>query len=324
MVGFRTFCLFIVVLTGFLFSQMSSWAETCNRVVAKVNSEVITLYELNLKIEELTDLNPVDLRSQDERKFFEIREKVIDLLINEKIALEKIQELEINVTPEEIDSAIERIKSSNNLTHEDLIATLKEKGLSYESYKEKIKNEIDRIKLINLEVKSKIIVREEQIKAYFDKHKEKYTTKERIHLAAIFLKQTSPSDQSGGRTISQRARQILSRHKNGEDFGQLAKEFSQGPGAQDGGDLGFFEFSQIDPELKETINDMSAGEISHPIVRPSGIQIIKLMEKQETRVKSLDEVRDSIYEIFYREEINKRYLSWIKDLKEKAYIKIIF
>lgn len=324
MSGLRIFCLFIFMLTGGFFSHMSSWAETCNRVVAKVNSEVITLYELNAKIEELTGLEPIDLRSRDERKFLEIREKVLDLLINEKIALEKIRELEIRVTPEEIDNAIERIKSDNNLTHEDLIATLKEKGLSYESYREKIKNEVERMKLINFEVKSKIIIREEQIKEYFEKHKEKYITKERVHLAAIFLKQIDPLDQREGRDISEKVKQILSRLKKGEDFGRLAKEFSQGPGAQEGGDLGFFEFSQLDPELRKTIKDMSAGEISEPIGRPSGIQIIKLVEKQEMGVKSLNEVKDSIYEIFYREEINKRYSSWIKDLRDKSYIKIIF
>jgi len=324
MSGFRAFCLFIFVLTGVFFSHMSSWAETCNRVVAKVNSEIITLYELNAKIEEVTGLKSVDLRSRDERKFLETREKVLAILINEKIALEKIRELEIKVTPEEIDNAIERIKSGNNLTHEDLIATLKERGLSYESYREKIKNEVERMKLINLEVKSKIIIREEQIKEYFEKHKEKFTTKEKVHLAAIFLKQAHPLDQKEGRTISQKAKQILSKLKNGEDFGQLAKEFSQGPGAQEGGDLGFFEFSQLDPELREAIKDMSDGEISKPIVRPSGIQIIKLVEKQEMGVKPLNEVRDSIYEIFYREEIDKRYSSWLKDLREKAYIKVVF
>ena len=72
------------------------------------------------------------------------------------------------------------------------------------------------------------------------------------------------------------------------------------------------------------IKDVSAGEASEPIVRPSGIQIIRLEERQERRVRSLDEVRDTIYAILYRGEIDTRYSFWIKELREKAYTKIIF
>ena len=104
----------------------------------------------------------------------------------------------------------------------------------------------------------------------------------------------------------------------------MAKKFSEGPGAEDGGDLGFFNTSQLDPELTRIIKDMSAGDTSEPIIRPSGIQIIKLLEKQEGRVKPLEEVRDAIYGILYRKEVNERYSSWIKELREKAYTKIIF
>ena len=69
---------------------------------------------------------------------------------------------------------------------------------------------------------------------------------------------------------------------------------------------------------------MSVGDISEPIVRSSAIQIIKLVERQEARVKPFEEVKDAIFGTFYREEVNKRYSSWIKELRETAYIKIIF
>jgi peptidyl-prolyl cis-trans isomerase SurA len=97
-----------------------------------------------------------------------------------------------------------------------------------------------------------------------------------------------------------------------------------GPAADEGGDLGLFKMSQLDPDLRKIIEDMSPGDVSEPIIRPSSVQVIKLVEKQEATLKPIDEVRDAIYWILYREEIDKRYVSWIKELRENAYIKIIF
>jgi peptidyl-prolyl cis-trans isomerase SurA len=135
-------------------------AEICNRVVAVVNNEIITLYELNSRLKELTGLEPAVLRMKDEKGYLNARRRVLDLLIDERIATEKIQELGIKVTQKEVDSAIERIKQENSLTHEDLLHSLEAKGLTYETYQENIKKDLERMRLINFEVKSKIIIRE--------------------------------------------------------------------------------------------------------------------------------------------------------------------
>lgn len=299
-------------------------AEICNRVVAQVNNDVITLYELNKKIKELTGFDPRDLRMKDEKRFLEIRQKTIDLLVDEKITNEKIRELGIQVTPKEVDAAIERIKQSNHLTHEDLISSLKKQQMSYESYRERIKSDLERTRLINFEVKSKIIIREEEIKEYYSKNKEKFSTPEKVRLAAIFLKQKDPSNKDETLALFRKAEEIVSRLKKGENFGEMAKKLSQGPGAEEGGDLGFFKTSQLDPDLLKVVKNMSPGDVSRPVMRLAGIQIVKLVEKQDGRVEPFNTVRDNIFGILYQEEINNRYFFWIKELRKKAYTKIIF
>ena len=79
-----------------------------------------------------------------------------------------------------------------------------------------------------------------------------------------------------------------------------------------------------DPQLKKTVKDMALGEVSDLIATPSGIKIIKLLEKQQKGVKTLEEARDAIYGELYLEEVNKQYASWIKELRKKAYTKITF
>ncbi|MDY6971666.1 MAG: peptidylprolyl isomerase [Thermodesulfobacteriota bacterium] len=324
MKGYRPFFLLVCLLVSGFFCQMAIAAEICNRIVAIVNSEVITLHELNAKIRELTGLDPADLRNQDEKAYLENRRKILDILIDEKIALEKIRELGIEASPMEVDKAIERIKEQNNLTHEDLIAGLEREGVKYDAYRESIKNDLERRDLLNFEVKSKIIIREEKIREYYEQHKDEFRSEERVRLAAILLTQEDPSNQDEIRSLLEKAKEIVLKLKNGEDFGELAREYSRGPGAEEGGDLGFFETSQLDPELIEIIERMSVGDISEPIVRPPSIQIVKLVEKEDKGIKPFGKVRNGIYGIFYQEEVNERYSSWIKKLRESAYVKIVF
>ncbi|MCD4715283.1 MAG: peptidylprolyl isomerase [Desulfobacterales bacterium] len=318
------YALFFLTAPAFFWYPSPALAETNNRVVAIVNDEVITLYELNGRMKDLTGLKPAEMRLRNEKQYLEARRKTLNSLIEDKLTLGKIQELGINVTPKRVDAAIERIKKNNGLTQEDLIAGLKRGGMTYDSYREKIKIQLERMELIHFEVKSKIIIREEDITDYYNKHRDEFMVKGKLHLAIIVLKQEGLSNQGGSDSLSSQAEDILSRLKGGEDFGELAKKFSKGPGAEDGGDVGFFKTSQIDPKLREIIKQMSPGDISEPIARPFGIQIVKLIDNQKERLKTIEEVRDAIYQIFYQKEVNKRYSAWIKELKDKAYTKIIF
>ena len=324
MKGFKIFSITIWPAVLALIFHPVALAEICNRVVAQVNNDVITLYELDNKIKELTGYDSGELKMKDEKKYIETRRKVLDLLVDEKIAFEKIREMGIKVTPGEIDEAIERIKESNQLTQEGLIARLKEQEVSFESYREEIKRQLERNRLINYEVKSKIVIREEEIKEYYSKNKDKFSIIAEVHLATIFLKQEDPSNQEETVALLRKAEEIVFRLKRGEDFGKMAREFSQGPGAEEGGDLGLFKTAQLDPDLLKVLKDMSPGDVTRPIIRQAGIQIVKLLEKQDSGVKPFEEVRDAIFEILYKEEIDKRYSSWIKGLREKAYTKIIF
>ncbi len=321
--SFFVFIFFLSVL-GFLSHPPSASAEVLNRVVAIVNSELITLYELNGRMKKMTGAEPADLRARDEKRYLETRRKILDALIDEKITAEKVRELGIRVTAKEVDSAIERIKKDNSFTQEDLIAYLKKHGTDYETYRKNIKDQIERIRLINFEVKSKIIIREEKIKEYYEQHKNKFRVEEKVRLATIVLRKKGSSDKAGAASLNEKAREISIRLRNGEDFGELAKKYSQGPGVEEGGDLGFFKTSQLNPELKEVIKDLAPGGISEPMVVPSGLQIIMLIKRQEGRLKTMEEVRDHIFQIFYGQEVNKRYSTWIKGLRKKAYTKIIF
>jgi peptidyl-prolyl cis-trans isomerase SurA len=298
--------------------------ELCNRVVAIVNDEVITLHELNKKIKEMTGYAPADLESRDKDRYLEARRQVLEFLIDERITRDKIEELGIRITEQELDASLEQIKRDNHWTHEDLLAVLEKEGLPYEKYRERMTKELERRKLIEFEVRSKIIIREEAIEDYYETHKERFSTDDKVHLAAIFLVRKDSEDKQETDEILQTARQIIGRLKAGEDFAALAREFSQGPGADEGGDLGEFRANQLDPKLRRMIDSMQVGGVSNPILMSNGVQVIKLLQRKKGKNRSFEEVKNAIYAVLYREEVNRRYEAWIKELREHCYTKIIF
>lgn len=311
-------CLIVAGLSGI------GYAEITNRIVAIVNDEVITLYELNKRIEELTGQRPDDIRVEDENAYIETRRAILETLINQKIALEKARELGLEATQADVDSYIEDIKTSSQITQEDLIAELENEGVAYEVFRERIKEEIERNQLIDYKVQSKTVIREDQIIDYYQEHKDDYKIEEQVELASIFLMKSNTDNPAESIELKQKGEEILSRLKEGEDFGALAKEYSQGPGADEGGVLGTFKTSEIDQSILDVLKALPEGGVSGLIDRGSALQVIKLIHRDEETIRPFEEVKDEIYTILYTEEINKRYESWIKELREDAFTRIIF
>ena len=315
---FNLLCILFTLTPGYL------RAEIANRIVAKVNSDIITLYELNTSIKRLTGLSAEELQLRGEKKFYEVRRAVLDNLINEKIAKQQINKLGIKVTTKDVDVAVEQVKRENGLTQEELIHSLKGEGITLKEYKERLKGEIEHFQLVNYEVKSKIVITEENIKEYYQKHIKEYTEANKVRLARIFLKIRNPDDRQEKAQVKELGREILTRLEQGRDFFEIAKIYSQGPAAQEGGDMGWIKLSQLEPRLREKIAKITPGEHTDLDLVPSGYQIIKLIEEEKERVKPFEDVRDAIYSKLFKEKIGKRYVTWLKKLREKSYIKVIF
>ena len=319
---FRT-CFFFFAVTGL--GAVSSFAtQTANRVVAIVNNQIITLHELNKTIREMTGHSAEDLRLRNEEQFLDARKQILNRLIDDKIAEEKIKELNIQVGDRQIDASIERIKQENRLTQEELLAKLEQDGLTYEKFRQRIKGQIERAQLIDYEVKSKVIISEADIARYYEQNASSFGGEERVHLASIFLMRRNPDDPGEMDALRRRGVEILARLRAGEPFAEIASRYSEGPGADDGGDLGTFRWDQLDPEARSVLEGIPEGGFTDLLLRPNGFQIIKILEKHGGKKKPLEDVRDAIYEILYRQETERRYHEWIEELRNSSYTRIIF
>ena len=316
----RTVSLVVVLRTVSMVTFSDLRAEITNRVVATVNSDIITLYELNHSIERVTGLSVSNLRLQDETHFYQVRRAVLNNLINRKITEQQIRKLGIKVTERDIDEAIERMKRDNRVTQEELLDTLRLEGITLKEYRERVKREIERARLVDYEVTSKIVITEEDLKTYYQKHRDQFSETHKVKLARIFLKTTNPADKA--EII--KAEEILRSLQEGSDFSNMAKAYSQGPAGPEGGCLGWIAFDQLDPSLKKRVAKLSPGDYTEVLECPFGLQIVQLVEEKKEGVKPFEEVRDAIYSKLFKGKVEEKYAEWLSKLRAEAFIKVIF
>ncbi|MCG6971848.1 MAG: SurA N-terminal domain-containing protein [Desulfobacterales bacterium] len=327
----RTKSMFFIIFTAFFclwvqpFMTNAKSTETVDRIVAVVNDDVITLNELNkaLKpyIQQIRTLGY--LPEKEKQMIFKVRKSVLDRLIDEKIEDQEIKREKIEISDHQIDEAIERVKETHYYTDEDLRAGLASQDITMKEYRRQIKDQLARARLISQNVKSKIVITKEDIKAYYEKHIDQYGGKEKYHLRNIIMRVPEISDSDGRLEIREKMEGILQKLKAGQSFEALAKKYSQSPAASDGGDLGLFEFDSLSPKLQQAIKKIKPGGFTPVLDTDQGFQIFYLQKIVKTAGKPLKDVSSEIENIIYNKLIDEKYSEWIQSMRQQAVIRTI-
>ena len=308
---------------GFPFIAKAESAEVVDRIVAVVNDDIITLFELNLSFKPYEEkIRKLGYSTDKEHQMlFKVREDMLNRLIYQKLQDQEIERLKIKIDESEIDQTIERIKEENFYTDEDLRLTLSNEGITMEEYRERIKEQILRTKLINLNVRSKIVITKEDITSYYKNHPDKYGEKKKYHLQNIIIKVPLFADEMEKDKIKARMDEILAELNAGKAFENMAKTYS--PFGAGGGDLGLFGLDELSPQLQNTIKEMNAGEFTPVLDTDQGFQIFFVKEIVKTSGKPLEEVSPEIEKILFNEVVEKKFQSWLEELRSQSAIKII-
>ncbi len=315
--------IFILSLCGLFFAPFRISGEVVERFVAVVNSEVIFLSELEEYGKRFfEEVQKKALPSERQEKLNQARKEVLDQLVESKLLEQEIKKRKIEVTDKELDATIEDILKQNRIALDDMKMALAKQGMTLAGYRERLRDDIGKMRLVSREIKSKIVINEEDVrKAYKDRIQE-FTIPLQVRVQQIFF--AVPRDASPDRVavVEREAGEVLERAKKGEAFFGLAQKYSQSPEGKEGGELGFFKSKELIPELEEAAFPLKTGEIS-PLVRsPEGFHIMRVMERKGGEPKSFAEVQIKIREEMLQAETEKRFREWIKVLKEKAYIEI--
>lgn len=303
----------------------SAASELLDRIVAVVNEDIILLSELRERMEPYAQRihqQKFDL-DRERQMLFKMREEILNRLVDEKLTDQEIRRNDIQVDEAEIDSTIERIKASNYFTEENLRDFLEQEQMTMEQYRDKIREQVLRTRLVNYQVKSKIVITEEEIRAYYDSHPEVYGGKIRYHLRNILMRVPDFSTEAEKAAVYERLQQLRSRTEAGESFADLARTYSQSPAAVDGGDIGEFEEETLSPQIQAALDGLNPGQATAVLDTDQGFQLFFVEAINRTEGKPLESVRGEIHRKLYEEVVDKKFLSWLEDLRSQSHIKII-
>jgi len=301
----------------------SGSGEVVERIVALVNNELITLSELEEMGKPLLDqVRQTSSPAEREERLKKARREVLDHLIDSKLLEEEMKKKKIEVSDRDVDAAIQDILKTSNLSEDGLKKALAREGMTFTAYRQKVRDELGKMRLVGREIKSKIIIEDDEVRKRYQENLEKYSEPLEVKIQQVFfpLGQDAPKDQVAA--VQREALTILERARRGDDFSQLAKVYSQGPEAGEGGVLGYFKKQELVRELEEAAFKLKPGEISDLVKSPAGFHILKVLERKGGEPRPFAEVQNRIRDEAMQEESEKKFNAWMKDLKSKAYIEI--
>lgn len=319
------------MILGYMFSAIplipltAGAAEIVDRIVAIVNNEVISLYELDQTvapyIQKVKESQyPPDVERQ---VLFEIRSQVLNELINQKLTDQELKQQNISVSENEVDNTIERLKESRQITDEELRKFLEDEGITYDEYRKQTKRQILRARLVNLEVRSKIVITEQDIKDYYNQHIAEYGGEKKYKLSNIFIRVSPVATEYERNSARNVMESILAELEAGKPFDTLKNIEIDSSQRIEGGDLGEFSLEDLSSHLREIIEKLNTGEFTPVLQEPFGYQIVYVEKKIESVGKSLTEATNEIEDKLFNQIVDQRYQSWLQSLRDRSHIKII-
>jgi len=293
-----------------------------DEIVAKVNTEIITLTDLNRSLDRFRSSLGNEFPDPAARaEAFEERKKdvLMDMIYN-KLMLQKAEELGV-ASDIDVDVAAfleERRKEAGIPSLEVLDQYLRQQGSSLDQYRRTIREQMISSSLIQQYVYSRITLLTPEVEAYYQEHLDDFRLPATVELAEILLL-TEGKDKA---QVRSRAEAALAELEQGEPFQQVARKYSEGPTADQGGVIGTFNRGSMNEKLEKVVFQIDVGTYSGIIENDYGFQIVKVLSREKEKVRPLDEVRPQIADALYRQKAQPEMKEFLETLVDESYIYI--
>jgi peptidyl-prolyl cis-trans isomerase SurA len=308
--------------TGLLFfaflSLLSSSApaKVIEQLIAVIDGEPYTLSNLGVYAKAKLgrefptgDLNKINAADRE----------VLEQFITEKLLEAEVRESGIKITGEEVDQYIAQIKQRNRLSDDDLKKVLSREGQTVESYRASVRAELEKSEIINRQVRKKVNITNEDVERYYKLNSNKYRSEDKVRLRHILFPLAERPAPDQVQAATDKAMELYEQIAAGKDFGELAREFSQGAGRADGGDIGWVNRGTLVSGIEDiAFEKLKVGEVSAPFRTGMGVHLVKLEERQTGAVLPLSAVAAKIKDELYAKALEERFARWLKsDLRRK-------
>lgn len=294
--------------------------EMSDKVIAIVNNDVITMSDLIKEGGEDVTGDPNRVLPNG-KTVAEARDIALEQIIMRRILDQTVEEYGLDITDRDVENAIEDQLTMNGLTKKGLIEILAKEGMTYEEYQEEIEYRIKKERLVAKKVGSHIIITDEDVKKYFNEHKSEYKNINEYRVSEIII--PFPLDATEGDIIMirEKAEDVRERIVSGADFAKMAREYSAAADADAGGDMGYLNPRDIDPNFLIILKNMKIEQISELIPTEVGFIIFKITDvKPMAGEVTADDVRKEIESILRTEKTLIYFDKWMNELREEAFV----
>ncbi len=294
-----------------------AFSEVVDKVIAVVNDEAITQREFDRAFNQVQKSFEANFKGDElKTRLDEARKVLLDQMINTKLAISLAKKANMKIDETELQNRIDMIKSYYP-TEQDFLKALSDRGTNLTEFKKESSDQMMAQQLVEKEVASKIVITPGEINELYEANKEKLIAPRRVKVLEIMVRKdeaTSPED------LKKKIGDIKTRIDKGEDFREAAKKDSQGPYAQNGGEMGFVAKGQLLPAMDEVIFNTEKGKVTEIVETDMGYHIFKIEEVEESRPLKLEEVSDFLKGQIFRKKFEESLMKWLEEKKKNAYI----
>ena len=310
----KTFFTFILCLIFIKPSLVEG--KIFDRVVAKVNTEIITLSSIEARVQALKQKY---MENVDEKQ---ILQEALDTMIDEKLLIQHGKKMGFEIDDITVDAAIKNIEKKNSLEEGQLEFMLESEGRSIDAYKNHIRDQILVSKVTRFEMGSRVSISKRKIEKYYHDNQKEFWEPGKVRVRHILILFEKGASEITRKKKNKKIKKVLAELKEGKDFAEAAKEYSEDVSASMGGDLGFVLKGQMVPEFEKAVYRLKEGEISDVVETKYGYHIVKAEKIQNGRTLPFKEVEGKIKNTLLSKKQKSAYQDWMGELRESAFIEI--
>lgn len=293
------------------------------QIVARVNNDIITLSDYQKAEGSLRQEAQQDCQGCADAKISEMvesgKKNLLRDLIDQSLLVQRAKDTDTSVETDLI-KRLDMVRQENKLPSMDALEkAVESQGMSWEDYKQQMRNSLLTQHVIQEEVGSSIKIGHDEVQKYFDTHKSEFVKPEEVDLSVIIMSTENKTPEETA-AIKQKAEGLVKRLKAGEDFGALAKRFSEGTTAEQGGEVGEFKRGELSPDVEKAVFSLKKGESTAVLPAPNGLQILHVNERFEAGLQPLSKVENEIENDLYQSKMQPALRKYLTQLRTDSYV----
>ena len=307
-------CAFLA--TAFVAPQAQG-AHVVERIIARVNSEIITQRQFEKEKGKLHDELSQQFSGLDlDAKVNDESKNLLRNLIDQSLMVQKAKDEDVNVETDLI-KRLDQMRQQDKLaTIDDFQKEAEQQGINWEDFKEQLRRQLLMQEVISRDVGSRLVVTREEMRAYYEKHKEEFKSEGMVHLAEILVSNTKHTPDEAAK----RSKDVVAELKGGAKFSAMVKKYSDDPSADAAGDIGMMKTSGVAPVIADAVNKLDVNENTDAIPVKSGYLILRLLERFSPGVPTFEEVESRVNEALYSQRMEPKMREYLTQLRKDSYI----